>query len=382
VPFSDKDMVREKMTPEDPFGGTLAVSPDEIVNIGSSGGTTGLPTLIPLTRLDYEIVVRMVSRVFREWYVKPGDVVIWQGLRAQCAYGPIEYATQRYGAKFVMADALPVEMEARRNIVFCRYLKPKAMFCVPTMTRLMERLIREEGYENPKDLFTIDSLCFGGEPLTKVAQKKIKETWGCKNLYDWPSMADSHYLESSCYTNTGGHIHEDFFLHEVIDPETGEPVTESERGERVITHLWTKAVPYVRWRTDDIIDFTDEVCECGRTSRRETVVGRKGWGINVKDKLIMPIEVEEVIRATPETETSEFQIIKYAERMDTLKMICGYETRLVKNLDELKDKLEKSLSSALEVPVEVELLEPEELKKRMGVGWKSIRVADLTKKKK
>ena len=52
---------------------------------------------------------------------------------------------------------------------------------------------------------------------------------------------------SECY-----HIWADQFLVEVINPDTGEPVANGERGELVITTLVKEALPLIRYRIGDI----------------------------------------------------------------------------------------------------------------------------------
>ena len=54
----------------------------------------------------------------------------------------------------------------------------------------------------------------------------------------------------------GLHVHEDHFLVEVVDPESGAPLDEGAEGELVFTTLRKEAMPLLRYRTGDIGSVT------------------------------------------------------------------------------------------------------------------------------
>ncbi|MGC1120887.1 MAG: hypothetical protein WBA22_07310 [Candidatus Methanofastidiosia archaeon] len=45
----------------------------------------------------------------------------------------------------------------------------------------------------------------------------------------------------------------------------GEAVAPGERGEIVVTNLWNRAMPFIRYRLQDVGIPSDETCQCGRT---------------------------------------------------------------------------------------------------------------------
>ena len=48
------------------------------------------------------------------------------------------------------------------------------------------------------------------------------------------------------------HIWEDYYIVEIIDPDTLEPVPEGEVGELVLTTINREAMPLLRYRTRDL----------------------------------------------------------------------------------------------------------------------------------
>ena len=65
----------------------------------------------------------------------------------------------------------------------------------------------------------------------------------------------------------GLHVHEDHFLVEVVDPESGAPLAEGDEGELVFTTLLKEAMPLLRYRTGDIA--------LGHATSRAAAAGRR-----------------------------------------------------------------------------------------------------------
>lgn len=97
--------------------------------------------------------------------------------------------------------------------------------------------------------------------------------------------------------------------HEIVDPETGEPRPDGERGALAITHLDKRGTVLVRYLVGDIVSLAHTPCpHCGRTGDR--VVGpvvRTKDLIKVKGMLINPTLLLDRIRGLPGID--EFQVV-------------------------------------------------------------------------
>jgi phenylacetate-CoA ligase len=96
------------------------------------------------------------------------------------------------------------------------------------------------------------------------------------------------------------HINEAFFLVEIEDIETEEPITEpGRRGKLIITALDRIAQPCVRFDAKDVIAWSSATCACGRTYRllEGGVVGRTDDITKVKGVLLAPSAIEAVVRS-------------------------------------------------------------------------------------
>ena len=59
-------------------------------------------------------------------------------------------------------------------------------------------------------------------------------------------------IAGECSAHDGMDVYEDFFIAEIVDPDTGKMLGPGQKGELVITTLMREAFPLIRYRTGDI----------------------------------------------------------------------------------------------------------------------------------
>ena len=101
----------------------------------------------------------------------------------------------------------------------------------------------------------------------------------------------------------------EMIYHEVVDPDTGQPLPDGERGALAITLLARRGTVLLRYLVGDVVSLTHEPCpHCGRTGDR--IVGpvvRTKELVKVKGMLINPTALMEGLRTVPGVE--EFQVV-------------------------------------------------------------------------
>ncbi len=106
------------------------------------------------------------------------------------------------------------------------------------------------------------------ERLTKLMQNVGAKEANVQRIY-FNSEAKSGWAE--CAPGYGYHTNPDHVLIEIVDPASGEVLSEGQKGEVVITHLDTRGTVYLRYKTGDIATggITTEPCpNCKRTVPR------------------------------------------------------------------------------------------------------------------
>ncbi len=80
-------------------------------------------------------------------------------------------------------------------------------------------------------------------------RRKIEKTWGIK-AYDLYGLSEiiGPGVAVECRAQNGLHVWADHFLSEVINPETGESVTDGEDGMLTLTTLTKEAASFLRYK--------------------------------------------------------------------------------------------------------------------------------------
>ena len=92
------------------------------------------------------------------------------------------------------------------------------------------------------------------------------------------------------------HYWADYYIVEVLDPETLKPVPDGEVGEMVVTTLSKEAVPLIRYRTRDLTTIKQGDCACGRMiPRHDRILGRSDDMFIFRAVNIYPGQIDSVL---------------------------------------------------------------------------------------
>lgn len=351
APFIDKDMVREyRDAHDDAFGGVLCQPLTSLSVICSSSGTTGDPTLFADRWGDPSIQYHTL-REYWEAGVRPGD------------YAALLTLTMRPPGHTVFNDLGVVPLtfnhdprELRRLLEWSRTYRPTVLMMLSSiLLHGLEQLEREG--EDIREAFSSYKICiFGGETLGQRAQGLI-ERWGIP-LRSMTALGDVG-ASFECSAKDGHHAWEDLALVEVLDPQTQRPVQDGERGELVVSSLHDRVVPFLRFRSGDLVRYTRAPCHCGRTHLRYWILGRLGDEILVQGKSVLPADLWPAIESIPETASAMFQIIRTQRDMTTLQLRVGYDGE--PDFETLRQKIALAVKTAIGITPVVELIPNSEL---------------------
>lgn len=311
LPFTTKEDLRENY----PFG-LCCVPLRDCVRLHSSSGTTGNPTVVLHTRRDLDDWATAVARCL--WMVgsRPDDV-----FQNSAGYGMFTAGLGfQYGAEKVGMLTVPAAAgNTLRQIKFIKDFGTTVLHAIPSYASRIYEVMRQEGVDPVRDT-RLRVLCIGAEPHSEEQRRRIEENLHVKayNSYGISEMMGPG-VAFECPEQNGLHIWEDYFIVEIIDPVTLEPVPEGELGELVITTLKREAMPLVRYRTRDLTRFLPGECPCGRHHRRlARLQGRSDDMIILKGVNIFPIQIEKILLSFPELGTDYLITLENKESNDTL----------------------------------------------------------------
>jgi phenylacetate-CoA ligase len=105
------------------------------------------------------------------------------------------------------------------------------------------------------------------ELLTPAARRLIRETWNVEP-YDMYATTEAAGMAAECGCHEGLHFFEDLIIPEVVD-ERNRPVPTGTPGAKVlVTVLYSRTVPLIRYQLEDSVTLNAGNCPCGRPFQR------------------------------------------------------------------------------------------------------------------
>src|SRR5512137_1746701 len=372
LPFTRKVDLRDNYPT-----GMFSAPKSQVVRYHVSSGTTGKPTVVGYTKGDIETWSESLARALTSIGLGRDDTV-------QVAYGYGLFTGGlglHYGAERIGAAVLPVGTgSTERQIELMQDLGTTAIACTPSYFMHMVEVAEKMGISIRNDT-KLKAGIFGAEPWSLETRSRIEEATGIKAYDIYGTSEISGRLFTECHCKKGIHVWGDMFLTEVIDPKTGEPVEDGERGELVFTTLHKYALPLIRYRIGDLSIMSNEPCECGRTHPRiMRILGRTDDMLIIRGINVFPSQVESVLMNIPEV-GDHWEIL--VDRKGPLDMMTvrveltekGFSDK-IGDLMKLKKKVSKELKGVLNIAAEVDLVEPGTIPRSMG---KAKRVTDNRK---
>ena len=358
-PFIDKTILRDRQIAMPPLGDLCATPGRDIVYISASSGSTGVPTASPFTAQDFEDWIDYEARQFWSSGLRPEDRYCHSLNFSLFVGGPCVLGAQKLGALSIHAGTVPSE----RLLAILRQFQATAIWTTPSYAWHLGETAINEGID-PKTELAVKRIFVAGEPGGSIPEtrRRVEELWGA-SVYDYYGLSDIFgSCAGMCEEKNGLHWAEDHILPEVLDPETHEPVALGERGELVLTTLKKAARPMVRFRTGDIVSFTDEPCRCGRTSLRMLGVhGRLDDMLIIKGVNVFPSDVEAVVRKDREL-TGEYRlIVERVEHLDRLTIEIEHVRGYNGTTEALAQRIAHQLKAIVGVGAAVNVLAPDTL---------------------
>ncbi len=371
LPFVTKQDLRDNY----PFG-LFAVERDELVRIHASSGTTGKPTVVGYTRGDMDTWTECVSRI-----ACMGGASAKETAQICFGYGMFTGALGlHYGLENIGAAIVPSSTgNSQKQIMYMQDFETSLLVATPSYALRLAEVAREMGIDVTKDLKVRIALV-GSELLTDAMREEMHKYWG-EDMLITSNYGMSELMgpgvSGECLEHTGMHINEDFFIPEIIDPNTGEVLPEGELGELVITCIKKEALPLIRYRTKDITRLSYGKCKCGRTfCRMENLQGRSDDMLKIRGVNVFPSQIEEVILSFEELGPHYEIILEREGYLDklTVKVELAHSTDSFSVLENITRKVRERIKIVLGLDAKIMLESPNTLQRFEG---KAKRVKDL-----
>lgn len=370
LPFLTKDDLRDAYPT-----GLMSAPLSECIRIHSTSGTTGKRVIAFYTKNDIDLWEDCCARALVAAGATKEDI-------CQVSYGYGLFTGGfglNGGSQKVGCLTLPMSSgNTERQMQFMTDLGSTILCCTPSYAAYLAESLEENGLI---DKIKLKAGIFGAEAWTEEMRRDIEKRLHIK-AYDIYGLTEisGPGVAFECEDQTGMHINEDHFIAEIIDPKTGKPLPDGERGELVFTSITKEAFPLLRYRTKDIAVITRGACSCGRTFAKMTKpMGRTDDMLIIKGVNVFPSQIEMVLLS--KGLTSNYQII--VDRVgagDTIEVNVEMTPELfsdtVGSIKVREAEIKEALKSVLGISAKISIVEPKSIIRSEG---KAVRVIDRRK---
>ncbi|MCP4469562.1 MAG: phenylacetate--CoA ligase [Gammaproteobacteria bacterium] len=307
LPLTRKSELLELQRAQRPFGGYTVQNGSQLLHVFASPGPIyepgfATPDFWRFARSLYASGFRggeLVHNCFSYHFTPAGQM--------------FDSAARALGCAVIPAGVGQTELQVQT----IADLSPSAYVGTPSFLKI----ILEQADELGLKVDSIDKAMVSGEalpaPLRGTFAERGLRVQQCYGTADLGLIA----YESSALE---GLIIDEGVYVEIVRPGTGEPVSEGEVGEVVVTNLGAE-YPLIRFATGDLSACLPGISPCGRSNLRiRGWMGRADQTAKVRGMFIHPEQVDKVIKRHSEIQRARL-VVDWVEQADQLTLKCECE---------------------------------------------------------
>ncbi len=204
--------------------------------------------------------------------------------------------------------------QTEQQVQAMRELAPAGYIGTPSFLKIIVEKAEELGLTLP----SVKKAMFGGEAYPP----SLRDWFTAHGIagYQCYATADLGLIAYETEAREGLVLDEGVIV-EIVRPGTGDPVTEGEVGELVVTSL-NPDYPLIRFGTGDLSAVLSGQCPTGRTNTRiKGWMGRADQTTKIRGMFVHPKQVDEVVKRFPELQRARLVVSgEMANDVMTLKV--------------------------------------------------------------
>ena len=276
----------------------------DVVRIHTSSGTTGKRKVLCYTQKDIKDWTHFFARCF-----ELAGLTVEDRVQIAVGYGPwtagigFQMACEAFGSMAIPIGPGNIETQTEYLIDF----NSTVLCCTASMGLLLGEEVERRGI---RDKINLKKMIYGAERSSDAMRKRIKSLLGLEDIYDISGMTELYGPGTGieCSAHQGIHYWSDYYILEILNPDTSETLTPGEVGEMVVTTLQKEAVPLIRYRTHDLTSLIQEPCPCGNLfPRHDRLQGRTDDMFIFRGVNIYPSQIDNLLSSLPGV-GSEYQV--------------------------------------------------------------------------
>jgi len=275
------------------FDDLLAVPFSKLATVRMTSGTTGHPLKVAHSHKDIQLIADASARKLTYHGINSKDRVQITG-----AYGLSQGAwSAHWGAEKIGACIIPVGPgDTDRQIRLIKQLSTTVIYGATNFHLRFLEVAKSLGEDLSGYKLRV-GICVAEKP-SKLQVSMLEKGFGYEKVALDYGATEFPGFSVNCDDDMGfHHVWADYYLVEVVDPETHEPLSEGERGELVITSLQREAFPLIRYLSRDVTAMWGfEKCSCGMSHPKVSAdIDREDFMVKARGVPIFPSHVEFIL---------------------------------------------------------------------------------------
>jgi phenylacetate-CoA ligase len=306
LPLTTKQELVDDQNAYPPYGTNLTYPLTRYARLHQTSGTTGKPMRWLDTPESWDWLMGCWAQIYRIVGLRSDDVLAFP-----FSFGPfIGFWAAFDGAVRLGNLCLPMGgMSSEARLRMIDELRATVVCCTPTYALRLSEVADSLGMNLRQN--TVRMLIVAGEPGGNIpsVRQRIESAWGAR-LFDHWGMTDITSLGIEPEAGPGGLlILETECIAEILEPDTGNPVSRGQPGELIITNLGRWGMPVLRYRTGDLVRAATGPCPSGlKLLRLEGgILGRADDMVTIRGNNVFPSSLEAILREF--AEVAEYRII-------------------------------------------------------------------------
>lgn len=206
----------------------------------------------------------------------------------------------------------PLRLEKNTFQAICGQKKPNILYGTAS-----HALLVADFFEKTDIFYQFDAVLTRSEHLSNENRTYLEKIFKTK-AYNIYASREFGPIGQECRLQNGFHINEDWVFVEILDENRAKT---SEIGDIVITSLYNKSLPFIRYKIGDRGKFIGESCPCGLQTPRIVFEGRTADFISLPDGRRIP--VMELYRLISKPSIRHFQIEQKSLRSLVIRLIAA-----------------------------------------------------------
>lgn len=303
-PFIDKQDLIKDQDENPPFGRRVCAPADEIRRVNLTSGTSGMGQEVHCHDENAIWAANASTAIhFAAIGLDKGDLSALLYPLGTMTGGMLSYEALR------IFGATPIPMavfNTNKKIDMMKRFNVHHILSTPAYLTRITSILMEQGL-NPKEEFPrLKGITLSTEPFSVPWALRMEEIWGTvvHDIYGSTQLNLNYAVTCKYGVVPDGefgyyHLTDYFALVEVLDKETDKPVKYGEWGEPVVTTFSRKAMPLIRFRSNDRVRLLPPgLCDCRRDCSAIWEVGtisRYDDMIKIKATNVWPQTVDEAV---------------------------------------------------------------------------------------